>query len=456
MPLSDIPADVLMEITGHLDLSDSLQLVATCSTCRTLLRSRYFWIVALNRMEHFHRRPLPSSPGTDITSLSLATLQKLAIHAYKLKKNWASASPRTVSVRRLVTERHLSKFSPIEASHLFLTLSATRFACWDTVSGECIAALEHPEGYMVRMSDPHVALGKCLVGIVYHSYSPEAMMMEIAVLQIDYHEPVATVSKVFSKSWTAPDLASHLVSNVAVNEELIAVVLLARSYGTSFLLFCGFDNTTIHRIPLVADKIATTPQSLIHGDDIYFGRQGLLDPFAEVGRIRTSAVPNDLKMVTKKLDIPFPVHALEQNTFFGTSNLRCPKYGIVNVTSRSSLRHPAGDDEIHILHFWPVEVTKSPLEGIDVQPPCFYEHSSRIVSLGVGASGTCAVIIDDANTIGLVQYIAHPTTQTTFRPLRLPEAEVDRHTKIALDDRLGIIYVQRPTQKDTFTIISYA
>ncbi|KAJ7145523.1 hypothetical protein C8R44DRAFT_57 [Mycena epipterygia] len=129
MALSDIPLDVLMEISGHMDLPDSLQLAATCSTCRTLLCSRYFWIMALNRMEHFHRRPLPSPPGTDITSLPLATLQGLAIHAYKLRKNWASVSPRAVSVRRLVTEHHLLTFSPIEGSHLFVTLSATRLAC---------------------------------------------------------------------------------------------------------------------------------------------------------------------------------------------------------------------------------------------------------------------------------------------------------------------------------------
>ncbi|KAJ7145537.1 hypothetical protein C8R44DRAFT_755493 [Mycena epipterygia] len=406
MALSNIPADVLMEITGHLDLSDSFQLVVTCSTCRTLLRSRYFWIMALNRMEHFHRRPLPCPPGTDIMSLPLATLHELAVHACKLKTNWASASPRAISVRRLVTERHLFKFSPLEASHLFLTLSATRLACWDTASGECIAALEHPAGYRVHMSNPRVAPGKCSIEIS---------------LQIDHHEPVATISKVFSKNWTAADLASYHVSDMAVNKELIVVVLSTR--GTSFLLFCGFDNTIIHHIPLVnavADEIVTRPPSLIHGNDIYFSRQS--DPVAE------------------RLDFPFPAHALEESTFIGTSNLRCPKYGILNVTIRSSLKRPDGDDEVHILHFWPEEVAKSPLEGIDVRPLCFYEHSSRIVNLGVGASGTCAVIIDDANTIGLVQYIAHPTTQTTFRPLRLPEAEVDRHTEIALDDRLGIAF----------------
>jgi len=62
------------------------------------------------------------------------------------------------------------------------------------------------------------------------------------------------------------------------------------------------------------------------------------------------------------------------------------------------------------------------------------------------------------STLGLVQYISHPTTQITFKGLQLPltEAlEIGFETKIALDDRLGIVYLQ-PTQSDTFIVISYA
>ncbi|KAJ7145518.1 hypothetical protein C8R44DRAFT_723466 [Mycena epipterygia] len=212
------------------------------------------------------------------------------------------------------------------------------------------------------------------------------MMMEIAVLQIDHHGPAATISKVFSKNWTALDLA------LAVNEKMIAVVLANMYDATAFLLFWKFDDTIFHRIPLVADdENVTQPQSLIYEDDIYFGRQGL-DSFAAIGRIRTFAVANDLKLATRK---PFPVHALERNTCIDTYNLR-------------SLKRPAGADEVHILHFWPAEVTKSPLDAF-----------------GVGVSDTCTVIIDDANTIGLMQCVVNRTTQTTFQSFRLPEAEVD-------------------------------
>ncbi|KAJ7145521.1 hypothetical protein C8R44DRAFT_863396 [Mycena epipterygia] len=409
MALSDIPVDVLMEIAGHLDLPDSLQLVATCATCRSLLSSRYFWIMALDRMEQLYRRPLPCAPGTDIASLPLATLQQLAVHAYKLRKNWASASPRPAFIRRQRTEPNVLKFSALETSHLLLTLSWTRLACWDITSGECVGVFEHPQGCMAYTSDHTLCRGITLLesfikrelypsihilhDIKLPRYSSDDMMMEIAVLQIDHHGPAATISKVFSKNWTAP---SHHVSDVAMNEKLIAVVLTNMYDATAFLLFWKFNDTIFHRIPLVADdENAMQPQSLIYGEDIYFGRQGL-DSFAEVGRIRTSAVPNDLKMVTKRLDIPFPVHTLEESTFIGTSNLRCPKYGILNVTIRTSLRSPHNDGKIHSLHFWPAEYTGSPLEGISVRPLRFYEHSSNITSLGVGSSGTCVITIDRA------------------------------------------------------------
>ncbi|KAJ7145579.1 hypothetical protein C8R44DRAFT_863453 [Mycena epipterygia] len=459
MALNDVPMDILMEIAGQLDLPDSLQLVATCSTCRNLAGEQYFWIMALNRMENLHRRSLPCPPGTDITSLPLATFQEFAIHAYKLRKNWASEFPQAVSVRRLVTEPNLLKFCPIDGSHLLLTLSATRLACWNSASGECVAAFNHPElakASWAMISNPSPAPRECSIGIVYPRYSPEATL-EIAVLQIDHHGPVVTISKVFSKNWTAPDLESLDVSHVAMSEKMIAVVFSTRRAHSQsdFLLFCGFGDTIIHRIPLGSNENATFFQALIYGDDIYLSRQHFFDPFVELGLIHTSAAPNDLGMVTKKLDIPFSVPRVEEVFLIGGSNPRHPKYGILDVTMRSSAISPDDDVRINSLHFWPAEIPGSPSGVINVQPLCFYEHPLYIYQLGVGSSGTCAVIVDDAETLGLVQYTMHPTTHITFRPLRLHEVEVDHQTETVLDDRLGIVYIQHPTQRD-ITIISYA
>ncbi|KAJ7145522.1 hypothetical protein C8R44DRAFT_51 [Mycena epipterygia] len=304
---------------------------------------------------------------------------------------------------------------------------------------------------MVRMSDPHVAPGKCSLGIVSHRYSPDAMMMEIAMLQIDHHEPVATMSKVFSKNWTTPDLASHHVSDVAVNEKMVAVLL--SDYTTAFLLFCAFSDAIIHRIPLGSSIYATDRRGLIYRDDIYVLRQRF-DLCAEFGCICTSAALDDLKVVTMTLDIPFSSQGsgIGNSIRIGRSHPRHPKYGILNVTTRTSIGNDVG---IHTLHFWPAEVPSSPSDLLDFRPLCFYEHSSSITNLGLGSSGTSVVIVDQASTVGLVQYISQPTTQITFRRLHLPEVEVDDETQIVLDDRLGIVYFH-PTQSDTFNIISYA
>ncbi|KAJ7145577.1 hypothetical protein C8R44DRAFT_863451 [Mycena epipterygia] len=456
MALSDIPVDVLMEITGYLDLPDSLQLVATCSTCRILAGERYFWIVALNRLEQLHRRPLPCPPGTDITSLPLATLKKFAVHAYKLKKNWASEFPRAVSILRLTTDSNVLQFCPIETSPLSVTLSWTRIACWNITSGECVATFEHP-AYALRkpvISAPYLAPGQCTFGIVYPRSSPYTM--EFAVLQIDYHGSTVTISKVFSTSWT-PALESLEITDVVVDEKMIAVILSTPSdHSTSFLLFSGFSDGIVHEISLGSNENATEPQALIYGDYVYIGRQHF-DPFAEIQRVRTSA--NDLKMVSTKLDIPVP--RIAETALIGWSSPRYPKYGILNVTTRTYRTTPDGDDDIFGLHFWPAEITDTPMasEVINLKPLCFYEHCSPITDAGVGSSGTCVAITDEAKMVGLVQYISHeshPTTKVAFRPLRLPGIELGDTPAVALDDRLGIIYLPHPTEPGTFNIISYA
>ncbi|KAJ7088248.1 hypothetical protein C8R44DRAFT_892787 [Mycena epipterygia] len=66
------------------------------STDKNIMRARYFWNVPLNRLQQLIRYLYPA----DITSLPLANL---AFRAYKLRKNWASASSRAVSDRGLVT-----------------------------------------------------------------------------------------------------------------------------------------------------------------------------------------------------------------------------------------------------------------------------------------------------------------------------------------------------------------
>ncbi|KAJ7145526.1 hypothetical protein C8R44DRAFT_70 [Mycena epipterygia] len=73
-----------------------------------------------------------------------------------------------------------------------------------------ISSILDANGDSVRLS-----FGKCSVGIVHQRYSLN--VMEIAVLQIDHHGPIVTLSKVFSKTFTTPDL-HHTVFDVRERE----------------------------------------------------------------------------------------------------------------------------------------------------------------------------------------------------------------------------------------------
>lgn len=130
-----------------------------------MLRSRCFWIMALHRMESIHRRPLPCSSGLDISSLPLATLREMAIHAYKLRKNLSSESPHPTSVHSFDIDDEPMNFVPIQGTQLMMTISHNRLALWETISGECIGAFEH-EVEHARGVSPLFLPGVCLVGIV--------------------------------------------------------------------------------------------------------------------------------------------------------------------------------------------------------------------------------------------------------------------------------------------------
>ncbi|KAJ7627117.1 hypothetical protein FB45DRAFT_58138 [Roridomyces roridus] len=120
-----------------MDLADSLHLAATCTTCAQILLSPSLWIQSLKWMKNLHRRPLPCPVGTDITTLPLEKLRDIAIHAYKLRKNWASESPRPVRIGKF--EMGFSRIGGpgninvlcIPGTGLIVTISPNYFACWD-------------------------------------------------------------------------------------------------------------------------------------------------------------------------------------------------------------------------------------------------------------------------------------------------------------------------------------
>lgn len=141
----------------------------TCTACGPILLSMYFWIMSLKRIEYVHRRPLPCSPGTDILSLPLTALRELAIHAYKLRKSWASESPNPVSVRSFRIVDEPIAVLPIEGTRMIIAISRTRLACWNTASGECIGAFDYRPNteQLGQTFSPFLLPGRCYVGMVF-------------------------------------------------------------------------------------------------------------------------------------------------------------------------------------------------------------------------------------------------------------------------------------------------
>lgn len=189
MPFTDFPLDIVLKISKDLDLPDSLHLVSvrfsgwtaddedthdfrqTCSDYRPALLSPSFWLASLHRIEQIHRRPLPCPPGLDIVSLPLPALRDLAIHAYRLRTNWSSDSPRPYSVHSFQMDQKPTYLLTIEGTRMFIAIYwtpwGTRLECWDTTSNQCVATLEHET---MAQCAPTISLlpilGMCAVGMV--------------------------------------------------------------------------------------------------------------------------------------------------------------------------------------------------------------------------------------------------------------------------------------------------
>ncbi|KAJ7434545.1 hypothetical protein B0H11DRAFT_2118403 [Mycena galericulata] len=455
MSLTESPLDILLEIISHLDLQDSLRLVATCTTCKSLALSPSFWIMALNRMEQVYRRPLPCSPGTDIASLPLAKLEKLAIHAYKLRKNWTSQAPRPISVRTMTIDDHVHEFLPIQGSRLCLTVSTHRLACWDTTSGEFLGAFDKPGGYSQRpRTSTYLGRGICTLGIGYLAHRSSDVILELGVFRIDHQDPSSVAfSKVVSKNWVIPQTPFSLW-DVNVNEEMIAAMLTVNAEDIMLLSTLDSPEDGIRRVSIGPNNLRKLiPQAIvIHGDDIYATRQSIFDDFVEILRIRsplTASSSTEVHIGIEKRTTPHSVEEIEE--IDTPHNVGClpmrptSPYGIIHVTPRWGTH----------LHFWPAEDVGSRLE---IGALRFYEHSEDIADLAVGSSRTLALIMDREKTFGIVQYSSHPPT-VTFRPLQIPEFEdLDGYKlSLALDDRLGVVYVGNwSPSRSVYTIVSYA
>ncbi|KAJ7684186.1 hypothetical protein DFH06DRAFT_1312631 [Mycena polygramma] len=461
MSLVNTPLDILMEICRDLDLLDSLHLIATSTTFTPILLERYFWSAALHRLEYFHRQPPPYSVGLDISSLPLTALKGFAIQAYKLKRALSSADLRPVSLQTIELQDSPRVLIPIQGTRLILTVSVSCIACWDTVSAQCVCVFHHetePLGvdtwFPVEIS-PLWGPGSCSIGMIYARSSTSAL--ELAVISFDYRNlSAATVSKTFSTVWTPPDAGQYRVCQVAVGVNIIAAILKKES-TVAILLVCTFDNQVISDVQF--DSRCTDPPRFILVKEDFYITQQYLEGVADIIHVQKSGQADALDFHIHASSIALPSSTDEPTIGIGhgSSHLRFPEYGVMNVTHRTAYYQDDGNTEIDTVHFWTAEHDRSTLTP---GPLSVYAHPKEILATAVGSSATYCIIADIDGDLGLVQYLPHPTPHVVFKPLHVPEVNLSRFRMwtIALDDRLGTLYVGHVPRNGlyTLTVVSYS
>ncbi|KAJ6514648.1 hypothetical protein DFH09DRAFT_1196517 [Mycena vulgaris] len=469
MSLSGLPLDAILELTFFLDLEDSVRLLATCTSFQTLLSLKDFWLKTLHRMESVHMQPLPCPFGVDVPHLPTERLRKLAIHAYFLKKNWASDRAIPVSVRTFALGEDYREICVIPGTNLVITNSHDRLVCWHTISGARLGSIDHEDAdasCLIGRAPPFQLPGQCFIGLSCQS----RMKLTLVVVKIDYRQDDVTVSKTYSNTVPTLDFRPIAIPDVALNEETIGMVFTSHIDQLTTLVYCHFTDSAIHRVPL-GIRMGSLPVCTWHHGHFYIHGQDLREP-AVIVRVRVdpphstdSGVHHDMEIIPIKIPSSIPDSHLRCISI-GLPQLLPPKYGVFNITRRTSdnfANRPT--DRLRSVHFWPAADSGSRLEFGEL---CFYEHHSEVTGLVAGLSGRYGAIMDMAqrtssmkpkNGLGLVHYAAHPVPGATFHRLDTSNVEINFYTAVlALDDVLGAVYVTHIGEGNTATlsVLSYA
>ncbi|KAJ7627101.1 hypothetical protein FB45DRAFT_1059925 [Roridomyces roridus] len=224
MSLPDCPLDIILELAKNLDLTDSLHLAATCTTFAEMRHSPSFWIESLKRMETFHRRPLPCPIGTDLTTLPLDKLRDIAIHAYKLRKDWAAESLNPVRVGKFDMGFHDANFDAqivwtpsilcIPGTGMIVTISPNHFTCWDASSGAKIGACFY--------GDASIGWSEWILSRPFHI--PGMFYLGIASESDDHFGNRELKLTVHLHDLFPSPICSRLLDAVVVNEDTIGAV----------------------------------------------------------------------------------------------------------------------------------------------------------------------------------------------------------------------------------------
>jgi hypothetical protein len=292
--------------------------------------------------------------------------------------------------------------------------------------------------------------------------------LALIVIKIDYRNQHAiTVSKIYSNVLATNEFQPISVPETALDDKMIGMVFTSYIDQLSTLVYCNFNDSSIHRVSL-GIRMGSLPACALRNGHFYIHGQDLNDPCTVV-RVHVDpsrpCVSTDHERIT--IEIPASVPATHLKCIaLGDPRLIPPKYGVLLVTRRTFETLPSVHtpfQRIRSVQFWPTSDTGTRLEFGDL---AFYEHPFEMTGLVVGISGRYGALIDMRRgafrpkaCLGLVHYAAHPTPSTSFHELDTASIQINYYTAvIALDDALGVVYVMHVGEGTaaTLSVLSYA
>ncbi|KAF8193922.1 hypothetical protein K438DRAFT_2017581 [Mycena galopus ATCC 62051] len=473
MKFTQIPQDVILEMTRFLDLHDSGRLLVTCSSFAPLLSVRDFWLKTLARIQTVHMQPLPCPIGTNIFAMPTDTLRTLAIRAYSLRRNWTTERAVPVAIRTIALGDEYQEICVISGANIVITNDHERLTCWNTQSGACVGEIEldadGSKGYDLGKSPPFHLPGHSFIAL---SSSWNSEYFDMMVVKIDYENPdKVTFSQIYSNTWRIPDCQPMTTPDVVVNDTMMGMAFANKTDQLSILVYAYFSDRVVHHVPLGV-RLGVCPVCVLRDGELYIQGQDKGEGRSKEGpctvlrvRLDSSRALDDLDRIT--LDVP-----LDPSTslVYGNPYLRPTPNGVVMV-ARKLMRtelHPLGARlSISGVQFCSIsEIAGAhPLKFVE---PASYEHYYPVTHLVTGISGRCAVILDmeprredlsSKNALGVVQYTTQPTPRTSFHTLHTGDVKLNYYTVVlAVDDALGVVYATHIGQatETTLHVFSYA
>ncbi|KAJ7033368.1 hypothetical protein C8F04DRAFT_1104520 [Mycena alexandri] len=450
--LSDLPTDIIREVTKFLELPDPISLLRTCSALYTLSIQRSFWISVLERTQSKSTISCPQL--TDLSQYTLETLKDFAISWLKLQRNWNRPFP---LITQPVTFTRLSEpaeiiFNVPGTDILVLNMSGN-VLCWDAKLSVPIPFPAIETGRRVTtVSAPSETRGECsLAFLTTETTAPFAAHRHVARIKHQSGKAVDFTS--FSSKISPPD-ASYFQS-IFITEGAVGTAVVIDDRDTCVVTVGVVDasnnshpdHESVVKLPRIISSKRDMVLCLTYQGHLYnLVEDGLLAQIQHISR-------NSLRSARCEQSGLYcsEIPSAEGSVPFCFMTPSTPFYGVSAVFIRLKWDEDADEDFV-LLTFLPNTLTNAPDDG-DSSPlgfdlPCVTQSiPGALVSMSLvwtdhsGFNVTVVVEASDTPRLVLVRY--HPETNgTSVHTLAVPESiDLYNLNTVCVDDTAGAVHM---------------